>query len=155
MSIGKIIKTGLAIYGGTVLAKKLGRYIFAKNKDKIAAKIKEKITSVCDKAIDEVFHGEEKKASYSFKPSDIWFHNADEAYDVRQKMIGIIYDHGMATVADFKNLVGVNSFFSDYKYGWKDPNIFEVAPIERKISALMNNGYVYFIDCLLPGNLEV
>ena len=140
MSIGKIIKTGLAIYGGTVLAKKIGRYLFVKNKDKIAAKIKEKIVKACDKAID------------------VSFWNAGSAYDIRQRMVDNIHEHGKVTVRDYKQLSDVRSDIpEDDDWGWTDPNDFESAPIERAIFGdgyvYDDDEYVYYIDVRHPDKL--
>lgn len=192
MSIGKIIKTGLAIYGGAVLAKKLGQYIFVKNKDKIAAKVKEKIVKACDKAIDEVFKDttpkkaysfkaseiaakvKEKiikacdkaidkvfkdttpKKAYSFKASEIAFHTADDAYDIRQRMIDTIHERGKATVDDYKDLAAIAGLgfiwdSEDYKWGWTDPDIFESAPVER---ITWGSTYMYYLDVRHPDRLE-
>lgn len=155
MSIGKIIKTGLAIYGGAVLAKKLGQYIFVKNKDKIAAKVKEKIVKACDKAIDEVFKDTTPKKAYSFKASEITFHTADDAYDIRQRMIDTIHAHGKATVYDYKDLAAPCADFlydsEDYKWGWTDPDIFEAASVERKI---WGTTYMYYLEVQHPDRLE-
>lgn len=157
MSIGKIIKTGLAIYGGTVLAKKIGRYLFVKNKDKIAAKIKEKIVKACDKAIDEVFKDDKKKNPYSFKAVDVSFWNAGRAYDIRQIMVDNIHEHGKVTVRDYKQLSDVRSDIpEDDDWGWTDPNDFESAPIERAIFGdgyVYDDEYVYYIDVRHPDKL--
>lgn len=151
MSIGKIIKTGLAIYGGAVLAKKLGQYIFVKNKDKIAAKVKEKIVKACDKAIDEVFKEPEKKP-YKFKASEITFHTADDAYDIRQRMIDTIHEYGQAMVGDYKDLAAIcPNYPEDYKWGWTDPDIFEAASVERKI---WGSTYMYYLEVQHPDRLE-
>lgn len=158
MSIGKIIKTGLAIYGGTVLAKKIGRYLFVKNKDKIAAKVKEKIIKACDKAIDEVFKDTTPKNEYFFKASEIAFHTADSAYYIRQRMIDTIHARGKATVDDYKDLAVPYADFlydsEDCKWGWTNPDIFEMAPIERVKNNSAINGYEYYIDVRHPDKLE-
>lgn len=154
MSIGKIIKTGLAIYGGTVLAKKIGRYLFVKNKDKIAAKIKEKIVKACDKAIDEVFKDDKKKNPvYSFHASDITFVSADSAFYAREKMVEMIHDLGQATVANLKDLRESLIDYEDTIWGWTDPNIFEAAPIKRIKNDSAIYGYEYYIDVRHPDKL--
>lgn len=156
MSIGKIIKTGLAIYGGAVLAKKLGQYIFVKNKDKIAAKVKEKIVKACDKAIDEVFKDTTPKKAYSFKASEIKFHTADDAYDIRQQMINMIHERGKATVDNYKDLavtkgLSLAYYSNDSKWGWTDPDIFEAASVERII---WGSSYMYYLEVRHPDRLE-
>lgn len=153
MSIGKIIKTGLAIYGGAVLAKKLGQYIFVKNKDKIAAKVKEKIVKACDKAIDEVFKKEPEDETINFKASLFSMPNADSAYNTRQAMIDLIHDESYGTVSDLILLTG--TYFispAGSKWGWTDPNEFEMAPIERLKKE--DGTYEYYIDVGYPHRLE-
>lgn len=144
MSIGKIIKTGLAIYGGAVLAKKLGRYIFVKNKEKIVEKVREKILNVCDKAIDNIF--KEKETNYGFCSWDVKFVTADNAYDARQRMIDIIHNEGKATVADFKDLNGYLTDISDYKHGWTDPDAWEAAPIDRFTDDIIGRVYCVTVE---------
>lgn len=148
MSIGKIIKTGLAIYGGAVLAKKLGRYIFVKNKEKIVEKVREKVLNVCDKVIDDIFKEPEKEKPYGFCSWDVKFVMADDAYDARQRMIDIIHDNGRATVADFKDLNGYLTDTLDLKYGWTDPDAWEAAPIDRFTDEII--GRVYCITVVPP-----
>ena len=158
MSIGKIIKTGLAIYGGAVLAKKLGRYIFVKNKDKIAAKIREKIVEGCDKAIDDIFHGDEKEIPivkpFAYHTSDVLFSSADEAYTGRQKMIDRIHEYGFATFADLHSVAKiVNKDPNAENYGWTDPDIFERAIVERVKHTSIYSEYAYYIETDPPERL--
>lgn len=145
MNIGKLIKTGLAIYGGTVLAKKLGRYIFVKNKDKIIDWTKKKIQVACDKAIDDIFHCEEKNAAYSFRSSDVCFLTADDAFEASRKMLDVVKTYAFASVADLKEFVGIAPDFIDSQYGWKDPDPFKTVGIERKASGLTTSGYMYYL----------
>lgn len=154
MSIGKIIKTGLAIYGGTVLAKKIGRYLFVKNKDKIAAWCKNKIVESCDKALDNIFHGDEKKDPvYLFHANDISFVNADCAFYAREKMIEAIHDLGRATVADLKRISFMQPTYEDTKWGWTDPDIFEAASIDRFKNDSTMDGHKYYVDVRHPDKL--
>ena len=149
--IWKVVKTGLAIYGGAVLAKKLGRYIFDKNREKIIEKVREKVLNVCDKAIDNIFKEPKKETNYTFCPWDIDFATADEAYDARQQMIDIIHKKGKATVADFKDLNNRLTDFSDCKYGWTDPDAWEAAPVDRFMHE--QYGRVYCITVIPPTKL--
>lgn len=51
---------------------------------------------------------------------DIVLETRGEAEDVRMHLVDMCYDYGQATVADFYDLVGVTSSFTDNKYGWTD-----------------------------------
>ena len=155
MSIGKIIKTGLAIYGGTILAKKIGRYLFVKNKDKIVNKIREKIMDGCNKAIDDVFRTEKKEDEYkAFLPGLVMFDNPDEAFNVRAKLCQISEKYGKVTVADFKDLTGRLWNIADQKMGWHAEDIYWLeVPVERTLAS--DGTSQYFLDtCCLPTKLE-
>jgi len=49
---------------------------------------------------------------------EIVLESRGEAEEVLAHMVDLIVDYGQATVADFYDLVGVNSNFTDEKYGW-------------------------------------
>lgn len=150
MRIGKLIKTGLMIYGGYTLAEKAGVYLFKKYKDKIVEKVRNKVLELSNKAIDEIFHTE-KRENLHFVGSDIWFSDVDKAYDARQKMIDRIHDFGNATVADFKAMANVKIDFIDTEFGWNDPMDFETAYVERTFDSERRPWY--YISCAFPEKL--
>ena len=156
MNIGKIIKTGLAIYGGAVLAKKLGRYIFEKNKGKIVDKIREKIMDGCNKVIDDIFKTEKKEDDEYrvFLPGRVMFNNPDEAFNVRAELCQISEKHGKVTVENFKDLIKQASNAADKKMGWYAEDIYWLeVPVERTLGP--DGKSQYFLDtCCLPGKLE-
>lgn len=51
---------------------------------------------------------------------DIVLDSRGEAEDVRIHLLDLCNEYGQATVADFYDLVGVTSSFTDNKYGWTD-----------------------------------
>jgi len=51
---------------------------------------------------------------------DIVLESRGEAEEVLSHLVDFCYDYGQATVADFYDLVGVTSSFTDNKYGWTD-----------------------------------
>ena len=51
---------------------------------------------------------------------DIVLDSRGEAEDVRIHLLDLCDEYGQATVADFYDLVGVTSSFTDNKYGWTD-----------------------------------
>lgn len=51
---------------------------------------------------------------------DIVLESRGEAEDVRIHLLDLCDEYGQATVADFYDLVGVASSFTDNKYGWTD-----------------------------------
>ena len=51
---------------------------------------------------------------------DLVLDSRGEAEDVRIHLLDLCDEYGQATVADFYDLVGVTSSFTDNKYGWTD-----------------------------------
>lgn len=52
------------------------------------------------------------------KYEDVVIEDRGEAEDVIENLIELIEQYGVATLADFYELVGIDSDFSDNKYGW-------------------------------------
>jgi len=61
---------------------------------------------------------ERKLSSYDF--SQVVLNSRGDAEDVLDMMIDMIRDYKAVSVADFCDLVGVESNFTDNKYGWTD-----------------------------------
>lgn len=78
-------------------------------------------------------------SDYSY--DEIIFQNRGDADAVLNELHDIIHRYGLAKVADFKDLAGVNGSFTDNKYGWTD---LRYASIKRE----RNGGY--FIDLPRP-----
>lgn len=60
------------------------------------------------------------RARSSFELSELVFDTRGEALDVLQAMDDIIARYGTVTVADYYELSGVQSAYTDNKYGWKN-----------------------------------
>lgn len=60
---------------------------------------------------------------------DIVFESRGEAEEVRSRLVDFIDEYGIASVADYYDLAGITSNFTDNKYGWDnlaDANIRRV-----------------------------
>lgn len=60
------------------------------------------------------------RARSSFELAELVFDTRGEALDVLQAMDDIIARYGTVTVADYYELSGVQSAYTDNKYGWKN-----------------------------------
>lgn len=58
------------------------------------------------------------RASHNF--DDIVFGSRREAEDVLHNLVDLTVDYGQATVADFYEMAGITSNFTDDRYGWTD-----------------------------------
>lgn len=65
---------------------------------------------------------------------DILFESRGEAEDVLSYLVDLTIDYGVASVADFYDLSGIESQFTDNKYGWTN---LRDACIDR-----VRNGYI-------------
>ena len=59
----------------------------------------------------------------------IEFDSANDANEVLSYMIDSIEQYGLVTVADFYELSGVASKFTDHQFGWTNLNGVRVVPI--------------------------
>lgn len=57
-----------------------------------------------------------------YELDNVLFQDRGEADEVLYRMGGLIEKYGMVSVADFYDLIGQRSNFTDNKYGWKDLN---------------------------------
>lgn len=80
----------------------------------------------------------------SYNLDEIAMDSRSDAERVLDTMIDIIHEYKAASVADFCDLVGVDSNFTDYKYGWTD--------LSRTRIYRNHNGYV--IDFPTPTKLD-
>jgi hypothetical protein len=69
------------------------------------------------------------RASHDF--GEIVISSRSEAEDVLDNLRTLIDDYGIATVADFYDLVGLTGEFTDDKYGWNDLRSARVRPIRH------------------------
>ena len=74
---------------------------------------------------------------------DVQFDSKGEAEEVLDRLVEYIDDYGQATVADFYNLAGVTSDFTDQKYGWTN--------LSEAKSKRINGGYIV----VLPKPVEL
>lgn len=51
---------------------------------------------------------------------EIILENRGEAEEVLARLSDLVYDYGMASVADLYDLVGITGDFTDHKYGWTE-----------------------------------
>ena len=70
-----------------------------------------------------------------YNPNDIVIGSRKEAEDVLSKLDELIDIYGMASVADFYELVGVSGSYTDNKYGWTDIRTLMYAVSETVISS--------------------
>jgi len=61
-------------------------------------------------------HAKSARSRHDF--DDILFDTRGEAEDVLSHLVDLTIDYGMASVADFYDLSGLESQFTDQKYGW-------------------------------------
>lgn len=72
------------------------------------------------------------RARHNF--DDLDFESRGEAEEILSRLVDLIEDYGMASVADYYDLAGVSSNFTDDKYGWRN---LSMASVTRT-----RNGYV-------------
>lgn len=75
---------------------------------------------------------------------DIILDNRGEAEEVLSRMDELIATYGLVSVADFYDLVGVTSNYTDNKYGWTD--------IRNATVVRMRDGYAIKLPKALPLN---
>lgn len=80
--------------------------------------------------------------SYSY--DDIIIDNRGEAEEVLSRMDELIDTYGLASVADFYELVGVTGNYTDNKYGWTD--------IRNASVVRVRDGYIIKLPKALPLN---
>lgn len=80
--------------------------------------------------------------SYSY--DDIVIDNRGEAEEVLSRMDELIDTYGLASVADFYELVGVTGNYTDNKYGWTD--------IRNASVVRVRDGYIIKLPKALPLN---
>lgn len=73
------------------------------------------------------YDGSSRSQSYSYDPfkhsysyDDIIIDQRGDAEEVLYKMDELISMYGVASIADFYDLVGITGNFTDNKYGWRD-----------------------------------
>lgn len=81
---------------------------------------------------DEKGRRSDSRASYreiGNEPDDIILDTRREAQDVLEELDYIIHKYGQASIADFYDIVGVTSSFTDNKYGWTSIRDAGVKPV--------------------------
>lgn len=68
--------------------------------------------------VERIPRTDRSRASHDF--DDVAFENRGEAELVLDNMMEILRDYSQVTVADFYDLAGVTTEFTDNKYGWTD-----------------------------------
>ncbi len=82
------------------------------------------------------------RSNYSY--NDIIIDNRGEAEEVLSRMDELIDTYGLASVADFYELVGVTGQYTDNKYGWTD--------IRNASVVRVRDGYIIKLPKALPLN---
>ena len=155
MKIWRIIKTGLAVYGGYSLVTML----YKENKDKVIKKIKKILLDGSEKLINEIFKNDNEVEDFVFYPEKYRFKTFDEAYEAGFCLMDNIQNYGFTTVNDLNDLSQLsdkyfNLDWDDYKvqskWVWTDPNIFAEARIDRFKIDDSNEPYRYYLDIRDP-----
>lgn len=114
-----------------------------KNSSKSSAASKISYRNYYDRANDRRDAGSTRtRTGYSY--DDIILSNRGEAEDVLSRMDELVATYGVASVADFYDLVGVTGNYTDNKYGWTN---IQSARVER-----VRDGYVIKLPKALPLN---
>lgn len=61
---------------------------------------------------------DDRRSSIGYRFNDITFDNRREAQEVLERLDELIDNYGIASVADFYDLVGVSGDYTDNRYGW-------------------------------------
>jgi hypothetical protein len=64
-------------------------------------------------------------------PDDIILDTRREAQDVLEELDHLIHQYGQASIADFYDIVGVTSTFTDNKYGWTSIRNAGIKPVRE------------------------
>lgn len=73
-----------------------------------------------------------RRAGHSF--DDVIFERRNDAENVLEQLVDITYQYGLCSVADFYELAGIDSEYTDEKWGWGE---LSEARVER-----VRNGYI-------------
>lgn len=95
-----------------------------------------------DRERDRDRYASRNRNSYSY--DDIIIDNRGEAEEVLSRMDELIDTYGLASVADFYELVGVTGNYTDNKYGWTD--------IRNASVVRVRDGYIIKLPKALPLN---
>lgn len=71
-----------------------------------------------DKPKERPYQSNTMRSVYDYE--DISFDNRGEAEEVLATLEDLIYKYEVASVADYKDLVGITGKYTDNKYGWTD-----------------------------------
>lgn len=85
-----------------------------------------------DRYYDEKDRRGRSRGSYhelSSDPDDIIMDTRRDAQDVLEELDRMIYKYGQASVADFYDIVGVTSAFTDNRYGWTSIRNASIKPV--------------------------
>ena len=85
-----------------------------------------------DRYYDEKDRRNRSRGSYhdlSNDPDDIILDTRRDAQDVLEELDRTIYKYGQASIADFYDIVGVTSGFTDNKYGWTNIRNAGIRPV--------------------------
>lgn len=77
-----------------------------------------------DKRNDRYNRSSSRRSSNNF--DDILFESRSEAEEVLDFIVNLIDEYGLASVADFYDLVGMTSHYTDQKWGWYNVNTARV-----------------------------
>ena len=86
---------------------------------------------------------------------DILFESRGEAEDVLSHLVDLTIDYGVASVADFYDLSGIESQFTDNKYGWTNLRDAEVTESMRDAYRVMVNSMYGLPKLRIPSHLRV
>lgn len=77
-----------------------------------------------------------------FDPDDIIVDTRAEAHMVLDELDHIIHKYGQASVADFYDIVGVTSDWTDNRYGWTDIRNASIRPVREGFMLVMPRTHV-------------
>lgn len=77
-----------------------------------------------------------------YSVDDIILEHRSDAEDVLDSLMDILEEYQMVSVAELKDLVGINSVYTDNKYGWKD---LRTARVER-----VHDGFIIKLPKPMP-----
>ena len=75
-------------------------------------------------------------------PDDIILDTRAEAHMVLDEMDAIIYKYGQASVADYYDVVGVTSEWTDNRYGWTSLKNASIKPVRDGFMLVMPRTHV-------------
>ena len=118
--------------------------IFGKGSSKSSSSRASKISyrSYYDDPKERTSYGNKNRIGYDF--DDIVIDDRGEAEEVLERMDELISAYGLASVADFYDLVGITAKYTDNNYGWTDIRNAKVVRV--------SDGYMIKLPRALPLN---